>query len=41
MDTDNRVVKAWGGGWGRLEGGHGGERGTDVILSTIFIKINK
>lgn len=27
MDTDNRGVKAWGGGVGRLVGVNGGEKG--------------
>lgn len=37
MDTDNKVVKAWGGERGGLEGVNGGIKWADVILSTINI----
>jgi hypothetical protein len=33
MDTDKRVLKAWGRGWGWVV--NGGKMGTYVILSTI------
>lgn len=42
MDTDNRVMKIWGGrGVGQGRRGQWGGRGTDVILSTIKIKRRK